>query len=164
MELRRFNQTNKGKESWRDIQGKTKMGQLEADASVIKGTYNPPSSREMLVKTGKVPARVTPDTNPNEVRFSATGTKANYTPKERKGVMQLSEDISTSSGRQPSKWTSEDKEAFISKAARHTDMSPAKIKSLLKSYNEGTRAQRGMSAQRIRELVDAERVKAKIEK
>lgn len=164
IQLRRFSNQPKGREAWADIQAESRLKQLRADADIAKGDANPPSTREMLLNSGKIPAKVTQDNPTNEARFATPGTKGSYIPTEKKGVMQISEDVSSTSGRSPSKWTAEDKEAFVTKAARHTDMSPGKIKGLLTSYNEGTRAQRGMSAARIRELVEAERIKIKTEK
>lgn len=164
-QFRRFNESKKGQEAWREINSDRKLAQIKAQTDIVKADANPPSAREMLLNSGKIPARVTPDNpGPNEARFSTPGTKAGYTPTEKRGVMQISEDISTKSGNQPSKWTSEDREEFVSRAARHTDMSPSKIKSLLTSYGEGPRAQRGMSTAKIKELVQAERTKVRTEK
>lgn len=162
MDLRKWSNTKAGKSSWEDIQAGTRKAQLDADAQVMKGTYNPPSARDMLASGGKTPVKITPEAKPqaaaNEVRFTRGEGKGSYTPTQRKGAMQIADEVSSTSGRSPAKWEAGDKEEFIRAAARHTNMRPAQIKALITSYGENaTRAQKGLSNKRIAEIVEAER-------
>lgn len=158
MELRRFNASPAGKRSWQEIQANTRRAQLDADAQAIKSTYNPPSIRESTgVPKGKLnTARDSLNIQRRENRPEG------YKPTAKRGVMQIADDVSANSGRSPTKWTREDQEAFVSRAARHTSLSPAKIKGMLAQYDEGkSSARRGISSKRVRELIEAERNKKK---
>jgi hypothetical protein len=159
-QFRRFNESRKGKEAWAEINADRKLAQIKGQTDIVKADANPPTAREMLLNSGKVPAKVTPDTPPNEgnVSFSKGEAKGSYTPTEKRGLMQIADELSAQSGRSPGKWNAADKEEFIKGAARHTTMRPSQIKGLLTSYGENaTRASPGMSNKRIAEIVEAER-------
>jgi len=153
-------QTPEGRRIRGEVEEKTRLAQIRSDAIVMGNERRP--VRELTGRGGNI--RTGPENQPDTVQFTAPRERGLYTPKTKRGIMQISEDITSSSGRSPSKWTADDKAKFVADAAKYTNLSPSKIKGLLTSYGEGPRAKRGMSNAEIRKLVEDARMKARTEK
>lgn len=167
-EFRRWNNTEAGKESWREVKAGTRKAQLDADAEAVKSLANPRPMREVLAQSGYPnarrpegaggPNRPNPPTNPR----SGAPRGERFAPEKKRGVMEIADDISAKSGRSPSKWARGDKEEFVRRAATQTNMRPSQVYNLLKSYGEeGLKAKRGISTKRIREIMDEVRASKK---
>lgn len=154
--------TARGKQAQKEVDIATYGAQAKADFQARESLRNPPSAREMLAQSGRVPAKVTPDKPQPTAPSSAPAEKGSFKPSARKGVMQIADDVSTSVGRSPGKWTNADREEFVKNVARHTEMKPAQIKNLLKSYGTASRASPGLSNTRIKEILEAERTAEKV--
>lgn len=159
-EFARYRASARGQDAMADIKRQGLEKQTRSDAQMLGNEVRPISD----VTGVRSNVRITRDQPSGEVRFNAPRERASYAPKQKKGVMEIADEITASNGRSPGKWDTADREAFIKAAARHTSMSPAKIKSMLASYGEGARAKRNLSNARVRELVEGERIKARNEK